>query len=219
MDKFNLREYITEGKILIHENQSIRSHVKMGRKPIELTDIPSTDWEFINPDIQDKILNLDVHSNIDLFDDFPFPIEREFLTNLKGETYFVDPQGFNYARYVGRIDDFPNISEDLNEGLESQIFDLIDKLEQSYEWDYVEQEGSYATRFDFDGDNSLWINHTDGSAEGNFPNDKIKSLVQSGTLAEEEEDDDEEYDSSWCNLCDEPRGVSDENPYGTCQCS
>ena len=33
------------------------------------------------------------------------------------------------------------------------------------------------------------------------------------------EQEDEEYDSSWCKSCDEPRNISDENPYGTCQCS
>jgi hypothetical protein len=53
------------------------------------------------------------------------------------------------------------------------------KVEEIYEWDYVEQEGSWATRFDYRGSNSIWIN-TDGSIEGSIPKSIVGKLTKLG---------------------------------------
>ena len=56
-----------------------------------------------------------------------------------------------------------------------------------------------------------------GDREALFNTDEIQHLEQ-GALDENDEED-EEYESSWCGICDEPRGLTSDNPYGTSQCS
>lgn len=61
------------------------------------------------------------------------------------------------------------------------IADKISKLEGSYDWSYVEQEGSFATRFDFGIGGSIWVNHNDGSIEGKIPN-HLKAIFKKAGL-------------------------------------
>lgn len=66
------------------------------------------------------------------------------------------------------------------------IFEKLEKVEQSFDWSYVEQEGSFATRFDYaGGGRSIWINHSDGSVEGKIPM-KLKELFKELDLFQHE---------------------------------
>lgn len=50
------------------------------------------------------------------------------------------------------------------------------KLEESYDWDYVESEGGMAVRYDF-GSLSLWI-YSSGTCEGHCPK-SLKEEIES----------------------------------------
>lgn len=78
-----------------------------------------------------------------------------------------------------KIKRFKEINEKFN--LDNIIFsEIVDQLEDSYDWDYVEHEGTDRVRFDW-GDNSLWVNK-DNSFEGNAPNREVKMILKNRGL-------------------------------------
>jgi len=66
------------------------------------------------------------------------------------------------------------------------ISEILEKVEQSYDWSYVGQEGSFATRFDYaGGGRSIWVNHSDGSVEGSIP-PRLKKIFKELNLFQHE---------------------------------
>ncbi len=61
------------------------------------------------------------------------------------------------------------IKEELFQFKKENFQDLCWKLEDVYDWDYIEFEGKNRVRFDWDGgERSLWIND-DGTTDGESP--------------------------------------------------
>ncbi len=57
------------------------------------------------------------------------------------------------------------------------FYSILNDIEDLYEWDYIEHEGKFSVRFDWNrGNQSLWL-HNDGSVSGTIP-PKIKNQIK-----------------------------------------
>ena len=66
---------------------------------------------------------------------------------------------FAHLQSWNNIHHFYCSQEFLNENNEDKFIELIDWLEEQYDWDYQENEGGNRTRFDWNGgDYSFWLN-------------------------------------------------------------
>jgi len=90
----------------------IRSEVLVARKEDSPNDCPSTNVEELSENIKYlleelPIMNLSNIEDLDedefsLFDDY-FEDEQFWILIWKGRTFFVDTQGYSYARYCGEL--------------------------------------------------------------------------------------------------------------------
>jgi len=90
----------------------IRSEIRVVRKPYDMEDdVPKNFLKDISPEINDLIDELDIidGNNLDFengdgfFEDFLDGNVQFFIVEIGDRRFFVDTQGYTYARYVGEI--------------------------------------------------------------------------------------------------------------------
>jgi hypothetical protein len=74
---------------------------------------------------------------------------------------------------------------------EETFNNLLDKLEDSFNWDYVESEGKNVVRFDYR-DYSLWV-YRGGDYDGSVPNLKIERILNKAGWVDGKEFIDERF--------------------------
>ena len=91
---------------------AIRNYVDVARKPFDEEALPNTDYRGLPNDIKDLIRSLPVSthelnfkSGEGFFEYFLDGNQQFYLwvSPYTGRTYFIDTQGYKYARYVGQL--------------------------------------------------------------------------------------------------------------------
>ncbi len=110
----------------------IRSEVDVDRKPYSPEDVDSkTDFNSLSPKIQQLIKSLPIYDiESEIFEDDAEGFYIDGLTsgdqyailNINNQYFFVDTQGYDYARYVGEILNFPNdIKKVTSQGIDVEL--------------------------------------------------------------------------------------------------
>ncbi len=85
----------------------LRGAIEVERKPLSLNNLPKTVEDRLTPNIKDLLNQLPVMEVGDYFDTFEDCFDGNqqiyLLKHKDGRKFFVDTQGYTYARYIGEL--------------------------------------------------------------------------------------------------------------------
>jgi hypothetical protein len=182
---------------LQEDYNSIRSQVKVDRKPFDMEDIiASTDFNKLTPEIQNLLTSLRIYEySTSIFDKDGFFTEdiigddQFAIIKINDKFYFVDSQGHNYARYVGELINFPYQEPIEETDKYSGNTDYMKRRKAFSDYD-INPEADEISDEDLMAAGDYWdsINNEDNDFEEDGMNDEPMDFLQE---KKEDEDSDE----------------------------
>ena len=126
----------------------VRDEVEVDRKPFSPDEVRSqTDFNDLSQEVKNILQSLPIidssvfSGSSGLFTDALNGDQQIYMMKHKEDFYFIDNQGYEYARYVGKVLNFPNPEfEDLYIKLKEEVMDELGYTEEDMEEEDIEDE-------------------------------------------------------------------------------